>query len=451
VKRGSAVSPGMLTAAPKLLLRPAVRLAAKNFSWLFVDRLGRLGIGIVVSVMVARQLGPRDFGLLSFALSLTAICAGFAGLGLDDVLIRDFSADRKGSRGLLSKAMRLRLVGSAAGYSAAVAGAVWLQPESPDVWSVVAICAASLFFGPGELVEAWFQAAMNVRPVVGVRQIAFWTATGCRLWLLWQGATLKMLAMTYVVEAGVVGVGLITAFRLRSEDPEAANLHRRESAPWLRLIREGAPLMASGVLVLCAMQADRLLLARLSGDTAVGIYAAGVRFSEVFQIIPVALGAVVLPNLTALKGRDEREYWRRARQIFWLAGLAGAAIALPVSVTAALFIPRIFGADYADSAGVLAVHVWTLGFIFMVSLRSRFFLIAAATRWVLVLSVLTAGLNLAGNFLLVPRFGATGAAWSAVAAWAFSALVAPLLFAPTRRVMRHLFAGPLPGVTAQVV
>jgi O-antigen/teichoic acid export membrane protein len=83
------------------------------------------------------------------------------------------------------------------------------------------------------------------------------------------------------------------------------------------------------------------------------------------------------------------------------------------------------GDAYRAAADVWRIHVWTLVFVSIVSLRSRLWVVEGHTRWILMVSAGTAALNVLANGWLIPRYGPIGAAWAGVVAWAASALVFP--------------------------
>ena len=53
-----------------------------NAGWLLGDRMLRLIAGLVVSICLAKYLGPDDFGLLNFAMAFVGMFAIFATLGI---------------------------------------------------------------------------------------------------------------------------------------------------------------------------------------------------------------------------------------------------------------------------------------------------------------------------------------------------------------------------------
>ena len=51
----------------RLLRGEQLRRAAVNSGWLMTDRLLRMVLGLFVVVLVARHLGPSDYGVLTYA------------------------------------------------------------------------------------------------------------------------------------------------------------------------------------------------------------------------------------------------------------------------------------------------------------------------------------------------------------------------------------------------
>lgn len=61
----------------------------RNTSWLFVDKVVRLGAVLITSIFVTRYLGPELFGQLNYASAFVGIFFALTAMGLDDILIRD--------------------------------------------------------------------------------------------------------------------------------------------------------------------------------------------------------------------------------------------------------------------------------------------------------------------------------------------------------------------------
>ena len=61
----------------------------KNASWIIGIQLVKAVLGIFVSMLTARFLGPSDFGLINYAASIVAFVTPIMNLGLTGVLVQE--------------------------------------------------------------------------------------------------------------------------------------------------------------------------------------------------------------------------------------------------------------------------------------------------------------------------------------------------------------------------
>ena len=61
----------------------------KNTSWLMIEQILRMMVGLFVGIWVARYLGPNQFGIFNYALAFTTLFSGMIKLGLDSIVIRE--------------------------------------------------------------------------------------------------------------------------------------------------------------------------------------------------------------------------------------------------------------------------------------------------------------------------------------------------------------------------
>src|SRR5699024_8053352 len=74
----------------------------------------------------------------------------------------------------------------------------------------------------------------------------------------------------------------------------------------------------------------------------------------------------------------------------------------------------LFGAAYAQAGTILAIHIWASVFVFLGVASGRWFLAENLTVLSLQRTALGAVLNIALNFVLIPDYGAVGAASATV-------------------------------------
>ena len=65
------------------------RKVIHNAEWIVVCRIIQSILGLVVSMMTARYLGPSNYGVISYAASLVAFVTPVMQLGFNSILVQE--------------------------------------------------------------------------------------------------------------------------------------------------------------------------------------------------------------------------------------------------------------------------------------------------------------------------------------------------------------------------
>ena len=96
--------------------RENLQKALANIIWLYADRILRMGVGLLVGVWLARYLGPGQFGLFSFSLSLVGLIGAFSSLGLQNIVVRDIVNAPLGANQTLGTGFVLQAIAGVLGF-----------------------------------------------------------------------------------------------------------------------------------------------------------------------------------------------------------------------------------------------------------------------------------------------------------------------------------------------
>ncbi|MBL9214670.1 MAG: flippase [Opitutaceae bacterium] len=411
-----------------LFTRPGVRAAAGNFGWLAAEKAARLLLNVGVGFWVARYLGPGRFGELSYALALVGIAALLAELGLDGLVRRELIRRPDRASALLATAGGLRLAGGALAWGLVLLAATAGAGGEPG--RILLPVLGLTLFQPALLVaDLHFQARLEARFSVAAQLAALAVGAAVRVALIRQGAPLVAFAWAAVAELAVAAAvlgGLAWARGLRLVP---ARFDRRLAA---ELLRGAWPLLLSGFAVGLYLRVDVVMLTRLAGEREAGVYAAAVRFTEIWYFVPVALASSLLPSVLRARAAGPAAYARRLQAAYDLnAGLA-YALAVPLAFLAPWVVRAAYGAAYADAAPVLAVHIWSSVFVFLGVARGQFLVNEGHTRFYLCATLAGLLTNVGLNLALIPRHGAAGAALATLAGQAVAAWLTSFCFAPAR-------------------
>lgn len=411
--------------------RPHVQRVVTNTGWLLGDRIFRMAVGLLVGIWVARYLGAAQFGLIAYATAIVTLATPLATLGLDNIVVRDL-VRRQHDPGLtLGTCVLLQLAGSVAAMAVAVAVVSALRPSDTLARVAVAVLALGVLFKATDAVKFWFESRVEAKHTVRAETVAVALFALVKVALVLAGAPL--LAFLWVVPAeAAIASALVVAAYLRQGHTLRSWSYQRERARGL--LRDGTPLVLSAMASVVYMRIDQVMLGQMLGDHAVGIFSAASRISEMWYFVPMAIASSVFPAILAARQTDAALYHRHLQRLFSLMTVLAVATALPVSLFADRIVTLLYGHGFAGAAPILVVHVWTGLFVFHGVAGSRWFLAENLQRMMFYRTLAGCLVNVALNLVLIPRFGALGAAWASVAAQAVAALLMNALYARTRPI-----------------
>jgi PST family polysaccharide transporter len=411
--------------------RPNLVKILDNIGWLFFDKILRMGVGLIVGVWVARYLGPEQFGLFNFASAFVGMFGAVAGLGLQGVVVRDLVREHSSKEEILGSAAALQLVGGFVAYCLILATIFWLRPDDALAKTIVAILGSMMLFKASEVAVCWFESQVLSKFTVWVQNGAFLVFASIKVLLILTGAPL--VAFAWVTMAEGVAVALMMLIVLGVRGPRARQL-RMKVARVKTLFVDSWPLLLSGMAVMIYMRIDQVMLGQMVSDESVGIYSAAVRISEVWYFIPMTIVASVFPSIIEAKVCSEAQYYQRLQRLYDIMVLFSVSIALPMTFLSSAIVVQLFGKAYIESGPILAILIWASVFVFLGVASGKWFL--TENRQILSFQRTALGMivNVILNLLLIPRFGAVGAAIATVVSYTIAAFFADLLQNETRRM-----------------
>jgi O-antigen/teichoic acid export membrane protein len=391
-----------------------------------LERGLRFTTSLLLGFWVARHLGLTDFGRLSYVLVSLSMLSTLSELGLEQVLRRCFLQDPARRADYLGAAFFLRL---AAGLLCAVLlGSGLLLGAFPRGEALLLVVAMPLLLQPALFApDAWLQAQLQARVSVGIQAVSLLVGAALRVVLILLGAQVVWFVGIAGVEMLVAGAGFYLQMR-----GWGGRLRFPTVALARDLLVQALPLLLASVATILYMRIDVMMLRAMRGVEAVGLYSAGIRFSEVWFFLPGILASSLLPGLLTARAKDPGSYAGALQRFFDLNVLCGVGIAVPTSLVAPWLVGFAYGAAFAAASSVTIVHVWTLVFIFLGVARGQF-LVNEGLGWFYVFSNAGGALvNVVLNLLLIPRLGAAGAAFGTLSACAFSGWLSGWLHPRTR-------------------
>ena len=390
-----------------------------------------MGVGLFLTVWIARYLGPENYGLLNYAISFAGLFSAFAYLGLRGIVVQDVIHHPQRADVTLGTSFALRLLAAVPIYAAILVAYAALRPADHYGLSVVAIVAASVLIQAFEIIDHWFQAHVQSRYAVWAKSAAFVVVSLLRIVLIGLHAPLQAFAWVLLLEGALGALGSVYFYH------RTGNRMAQWRYDWGRakeLLAKSWPLVFEGMMIVIYMTIDQVMLGIMVNDAAVGIYNAATRVSGVWYFIPAAIVESVTPALLRSKQSSESLYYSRLGRLFSLLVLISVSVAAPLALCSTTIIRSLFGSSYAAAGPILAIHIWTAPFVFLGLAQNPWSINEGLT----VLSFQRAAIGAAGNvvlnLLLIPRFGGLGAATATVVSFALAAFFSNAIDKRTRRI-----------------
>lgn len=373
--------------------------------WNTLSLGGRQGIRMVTALVLARILGPADFGVASQAIVTVTLVALLATFGLVPVLVQrpELGPRHRHAASWLSLVTGL----VAAGLTAATAVPVAALFDSPELVAVMRVLAVLVLLkavavvptallmrdlrfehlARAELVGAAAGAVMGVASA----------AAGARYW----ASVIQMITTDAV----------LVVLLLQVERPTLGVTDRRAVAD---IVRFGGTVLSTNAVNYASNNGDNLLIGAALGRTALGFYALAYRVLSIpLQVVGQTVSRTVLPAFS--RAQDEP---RRVAELY-ATSMRGVAVLVTgplvgVALAAGDVIPWVFGSEWQGAV--------------------------TATRWIAIAGILRLVFGAAGTLMVSVGRPGWQFAWSA-----FTTLVSVAGFAV------GLWGWGIEGVAASIV
>ncbi len=409
-----------------------LRKIVANTGWLFADKILRMGVGLFVSVWIARYLGVEQFGTLNFAAAFVALFSTLSTLGLPSLVVRSLTHEPAKRNEILGTTFWLQLLGGMAGLGLSVATILLFRREDPLTVSLVAILGSVGIFQAFDTIDLWFQSQVQSRYTVVAKNTAFIIFSLIKIALIYFDASLLAFAIAITTEVAFGALGLVFLYQLqgfRIRQWQWSCLIAKE------LLSESWFLILSSLTIVIYMKIDQIMLAKMIDDKAVGIYSSAVRISEVWYFIPTSVSLSFSPIIYALRINENYFlYYRRLKQLIRLLFLSSIIIAVPVSLFSRDIVDIIFGHEYIDAGPILSIHIWSGLFIAMGVGTSSYFTAEKLTHLSFRRNLFGGLLNIVLNFFLIPIHGGMGAALATIISYGIAGFLANAFDTKSRKI-----------------
>jgi O-antigen/teichoic acid export membrane protein len=372
--------------------------------------------GALTAVMVARLLGPHDRGVWSVTLLVSGLVALASELGVGVAVLRFARQDNRRELGVGISGLLLTSLASVLAVGAVVLtvhfSALPGLSGIPPTIMILALASAAptnvttvsrqLLLEDGDLLGVALSQALQALLVLGLISVGF-QIFGVDL--------LVGLSSFFLAQLAVGGAVLTRAIRrgLAASKPSRAMMGA--------LLTFGVQAHLGTLALFLAYRFDLLLVNRLLGATAAGVYSIALTLSEILRVFPEA-GQMRVFSLPSAAGQQP-QVAAIARPVLLVTAIGGVSLA----ALSVWLVPLVFGAAFSGAApafaalvpGIVALAVsYTVSPVLVLRGRIRANSVAASASLVVMIAL---------DLVVIPRWGLLGAGCVSSVAYAVLALL----------------------------
>lgn len=377
-----------------------------NAPWMLGEQFVKMVSGILISIYIARYLGPEQYGVLSYVIAFVAVFYPIAQMGMSSILVRELLKFPENKKQILSSSFYLVLVSSIFVFVLVNTLSFFLN-KSDLVKFFIFVYSIGVLFKPFDIIDFSFQASFQVKFASKAKTLAIILMALVKLGLIYFECSLGYFILAYALDFLILALFLGIIHFSKKE----YNFFNKWDNELLKgLFSSAWPMMLASFSVVLYMKMDQLIINFILGNKELGLYSSSVRLYDGFLGFMLTLTMALLPTIIKLKAESSTKYRIGLTKLFSFVFWFNNIVALIVTIFREIIVNILYGKDYIESQYVLALIFWSAGLSSVGSVTARFFTAENMERKMFKRTILSLFINLILNFILIPIYGIEGSA-----------------------------------------
>lgn len=398
----------------------------RNAGWLIAGRVYHMILAFFVSLLTARYLGPSNYGLINYAATYTSFFASFCTLGINSVIVKNFIdyPDEEGET--IGSTIVLRTISSVLSVILMICITFIADAGETVTNMVVFLCAIGVVFQVMDTLNYWFQAKLESKYSSLATVISYTVVSLYRVWLLANGKSVEWFAVSTSLDYLVVAIVLLIMY-CKQHGPKFKFSIRKSK----ELFFSSYHFILAGLMVSIYGSTDKFMLKQMLNEAEVGYYSIAVSLCNTWVFLLTAIIDSLYPVI--LQSFDDKKLFdRKNKQLYAIVFYISVIVSLLITVLASPAVKILYGEAYSPSANPLRIVTWYTAFSYLGVARNAWIVSFKKQNYLKYLYIGAAITNVIFNAILIPPYGASGAALASLLTQISTILVFPALIKDLR-------------------
>lgn len=376
-----------------------------NAKWIIICKIIQSGLQLVIGMLCARYLGPSNYGLINYAASIVAFAMPVMKLGFSGTLVHEYVKDPEKEGQIAGTSIVLNIISSFACIIGVTAFASVANFGDTDTIIVCVLYSFSLFFSALEMIQYWFQYKLLSKYSSVVMLMSYLFVSAYKLYLLICSKSVYWFALSHSVEYACIATILIIIYLKKGTQKFSFSFSLAK-----KMLKSSKYYIVADLMIIVIQNTDHIMITTMTGKAENGYYSAAITTVGVVQFVYVAIIDSYRPLIFESKKNNQKKYEKNISGLYSIIMYLCLAQSIVFTVFAKLIIDIMYGSEYSQSVILMQILVWYLAFAFMGSVRNVWILAEEKQKYVWRINLFGALCNVCLNSILIPFFGAIGAA-----------------------------------------
>ena len=398
---------------------------AQNVVWAISGKLANMAGALFVGILVARYLGPKNYGLLNYVISYVIIFSTIADFGMPLIEVRELSRDSDNHRKILGTAFFCHISFAFVAYSI-LCLTLWVSDADSFTSLMIMVYGLTLFTQSFNVIRNYFTSIIENKYVVKSEMARVAIGAVIKIVLLWMKMPIEYFIVAQLFDTVLVSSGYIISYKTKGFSILEWTFDKQFAK---YLLRESFPLVLSGAAVVIYQRIDQVMIGNMIDKESVGYFATAGKFLDLILFLPIIITQTVVPLVIQAKDKGKEEYIKKQKQMVGIVVWIAILLTIACSLSSYWLVYFTYGENYLQAVSVLQIMAWkTLGMA-LSSSAGQIIIIERIQKWAVLKNVLGCFCCVILNYIFLPTFGIKGAAFitivtTLVAGW-FGNLLIP--------------------------
>ena len=415
---------------------------AKNASWIIVSKIIQSILGLIISMLTARFLGPSGYGLINYAESIVSFVVPIMNLGFSSVLVQELTNYPEEEGKILGTAVLLSIFSSFVCISGVMVYTFLVDVNESITHLVIGLYSIMLVTQACELIQYWYQAKLLSKYMAIVSLIAYLVVSGYKITLLVFKADVFLFAISGSIDYGVIAFFLFIIYKRIGGQKFSFS-----GTVGKRMFAKSKHYIVSSLMVVIFAQTDRVMLKLMINDEAVGFYSAAIKCASLTAFVFGAIIDSFRPIIyESKKNGNEEKYERNIERLYCVIVYLAFLQSIIMTLFSKYIIWLLYGEQYEPSVLALQIVVWYTTFSYIGSIRNVWILGENKQKYLWIINLGGAILNIILNLVFITFWGIYGAALASLLTQIFTNIIMNIIVWPLRHNNVLLFKGLNPRI-----